>query len=86
MTTLVQIGNSQGVRIPKGIIKQAKLENVKLEFEILKKGLLIKPIIDKPRSGWSENIAKVLKQNESKEDEGYLVDFLDDSDLEDFEW
>jgi antitoxin MazE len=44
MTMLIKIGNSQGVRIPKAIIKQAHLENAPLEFEVTAQGLLLKPV------------------------------------------
>ena len=41
MTTLIRIGNSQGVRIPKAIIEQAQLENKELVFKISDDGLLM---------------------------------------------
>jgi antitoxin MazE len=53
MTTLVRIGNSQGVRIPKAIIEQAHLSDKELEFKVLDEGLLIQPI-KKPRQGWRQ--------------------------------
>ncbi len=43
MAHLVGIGNSQGVRIPKILIKQAKLENKELSFKVVDNGLLITP-------------------------------------------
>jgi len=45
MTTLTRIGNSQGIRIPKPLIQQARLENVPLDLEVVPDGILIKPII-----------------------------------------
>ena len=60
MTTLIKIGNSQGVRIPKAIIKQAKLEEKELVFKIIDKGLLIQPV-QKPRQGWKKEFDKVCK-------------------------
>jgi antitoxin MazE len=86
MTMLTKIGNSQGVRIPKAIIKQAHLENTNLEFEVVAEGLLIKTVKDISRESWKENIENTIKKNKSKEDEALLEDFLNDSDLEDFEW
>jgi len=85
MTMLTRIGNSQGIRIPKSLIAQANLENHELNFEIVKNGLLIKPISTK-RDNWKENITQVLSKNKNKEDEALLNDMLDDSDLEDFVW
>lgn len=86
MTMLTKIGNSQGVRIPKAIIQQAHLEGVNLEFEVLEKGVLIKPIIENSRKNWINNIEDTIKKGKSKEDQALLSDFLNDSDLEDFEW
>jgi antitoxin MazE len=51
MTTLIRIGNSQGVRIPKAIIEQAQLKDKELIFKIIDDGLLIQPL-QKPRQGW----------------------------------
>jgi antitoxin MazE len=86
MTMLTKIGNSQGVRIPKSIIKQAHLENTNLEFEVVEEGLLIKTVKDISREYWRDNIEDTIKKNKSKKDEALLEDFLNDSDLEDFEW
>jgi antitoxin MazE len=86
MTMLTKIGNSQGIRIPKPIIKQAKLENSEIEFEIVKGGLLLKPIKKRVRINWEDNILKILSKNQNKKDEAILDDFLNDSDLDDWEW
>lgn len=48
MTKLVKIGNSQGVKIPKDLIKLANLSG-EIEFELKENGLLLKPA--NPRSG-----------------------------------
>lgn len=86
MTTLTKIGNSQGIRIPKPLIQQAHLENVSLELEVLENGLLIKPINNTSRATWKENIEQVMLKNKGSHDEALLEDFLNDNDLEDFQW
>lgn len=86
MTMLTKIGNSQGVRIPKPLIAQAHLENVQIDFEVVENGLLIKPIPNKTRENWKDNIQDVLAKNKNVEDIAILDEFLDDSDLEDYEW
>jgi len=86
MSTLIAIGNSQGIRIPKPIIKQAHLEGRELEFVIVKDGLLIKPIEKPPRESWVSDIEKVYASHKNKKDEALLSDLLDDSDLEDYAW
>jgi antitoxin MazE len=55
MIELIKIGNSQGVRIPKPLIEQAKLANKQLQFKLVKNGLLISPIT-KPRISWENSI------------------------------
>ena len=43
MAKIIQIGNSQGIRIPKPIIALAELEDKELEFVVMDSGLLITP-------------------------------------------
>ena len=86
MTMLTKIGNSQGIRIPKPIIKQANLENSEIEFEVTKDGLLLKPVKRKVRDNWEENIKNTLSSNNNKKDEALLEEFLNDDDLKDWEW
>jgi antitoxin MazE len=86
MTMLTKIGNSQGIRIPKPLIQQAHLENANLELEVLKNGLLIKPVNNMGRDAWKENIEKVISKNKALYDEGNLDDLLNDNDLEDWQW
>ncbi len=84
MATLIKIGNSQGLRIPKAIIDQAQLEDKELEFKIIDDGLLIQPV-KKPREGWKKQFDKALKSQESSSAE---QEWLDASllDEEDWEW
>jgi antitoxin MazE len=84
MTTLIKIGNSQGVRIPKAIIEQAQLSNKKLEFKIIDDGLLIQPV-KKPRQGWKEQFDKA---NKLKESDYSNQEWLDAplADTEEWEW
>lgn len=86
MTMLTRIGNSQGIRIPKPLIAQAHLENVELDFEVVENGLLIKPIISSKRENWKENIEKVILENEDIKDSNTIDEFLNDSDLEEYQW
>ena len=43
MPKIIQIGNSQGIRIPKPIIALAELQDKELEFVVIDSGLLITP-------------------------------------------
>jgi len=53
MPHLINIGNSQGIRIPKAVINQAGLEKVELVLTVVPEGLLISPVQAK-RQGWAE--------------------------------
>ena len=84
MTTLIRIGNSQGVRIPKAIIEQAQLSGKDLEFKVIDDGLLIQPV-KKPRQGWKEQFDKALQAEDSGDsDQEWLDAPLVDE--EDWEW
>ena len=81
MTMLTKIGNSQGIRIPKPIIKQADLEGKEIEFEVVEEGLLLKPV-KKKRQSWEKDIASKLQG----EDEAVDDAMLNDTDLDEWEW
>lgn len=85
MPHLVKIGNSQGVRIPKPLLQQAKLENAELEFVLVDEGLLIAPVPEKPRQDWEARIKQALAE---RADEGVDAEWLSAplTDDEDWEW
>ena len=84
MTMLTKIGNSQGIRIPKPIIKQAKLENTEIVFEVTKNGLLLKPVKKVSRKTWEKNIKEVISRH-NHEDEAILQEWLNEE-LDGWEW
>ena len=81
MTMLTKIGNSQGIRIPKPIIKQADLEGKEIEFEVVEEGLLLRPV-KKNRKEWAKDIVSKLQGQDEAIDDA----MLDDSDLDAWEW
>lgn len=50
--SVVRIGNSRGIRIPKTILEQCRLGNT-VELEV-RQGRLVVRAADEPRSGWEE--------------------------------
>ncbi len=66
MTQIVKIGNSRGIRIPKAIIEQAKLEGKELNIKIVKEGLLVTPSKGH-REGWKESIEAILSTHDGSE-------------------
>ncbi|MBI3039317.1 AbrB/MazE/SpoVT family DNA-binding domain-containing protein [bacterium] len=55
-TNLVKIGNSQGIRIPKAVLRQIKFVD-EIEMEIKKDCLVLKPASNL-RAGWAEAFHK----------------------------
>jgi antitoxin MazE len=84
MTTLIRVGNSQGVRIPKALIEQAQLGNKELVFQVVDDGLLIRPV-KRPRQGWKEQFDQVLHSRESDSADQEWLDAPLSAD-EDWEW
>lgn len=70
--SIIQIGNSQGVRIPKALLEQLKFKK-SVEFEVLPEGLLLRPSDEAadcaPRSGWAEIFAAAAQSDGGDEDE-----------------
>ena len=84
MTTLIKIGNSHGIRIPKAIIEQTQLKDKKLVFKVSDDGLLIQPL-QKSRQGWKKEFDKILKTKGTEQiDQEWLDAPLTDN--EDWVW
>ena len=78
-TNIVTIGNSQGVRIPKILLEQSKL-NGEVELEVRGESIVILPS-KKPRENWDE----AFKQ--AKDDEEIIGgDVQNAFDEDEWEW
>lgn len=51
-TRLVRIGNSRGIRIPKPLLDQVRLED-EVELRVVENGIVIRAA-SSPRAGWGE--------------------------------
>lgn len=60
-TKIVQIGNSQGVRIPKVMLTDSLLEE-DVELEICDEGILIKPAKN-PRQNWDRAFRAMAEED-----------------------
>lgn len=60
-TQIIQIGNSQGIRIPKVLLEETKITG-EVDLELHPDGILIKNA-QKPRAGWDEAF-KTMADNE----------------------
>ena len=79
LVSVVPIGNSKGIRIPKSILKQLNIEE-KVELEVHDKEILIKPVTKKPREGWYEKFTKMHQRSEDR----LIIDELGEE--EEFQW
>jgi len=84
MTHIVKIGNSRGIRIPKPLIEQAKLEGKELDLQLVNNGLLITPKKE-ARDGWKDLIEQALVTNQNDDSDREWLDFPLASDDE-LEW
>jgi len=62
--SLVQIGNSRGVRIPKAFLEQAGLRD-EIEIEVRGSQVVIRPA-NHPRAGWDESFAAMAARSDDK--------------------
>ncbi len=63
-THLVQIGNSQGVRIPKVLLKQCGF-NKEVELNVRKNSVIIRPA-RKVREGWDKSFCSMAQKGDDK--------------------
>ena len=63
-TKIIQIGNSQGIRIPKTIIEQCGFDN-SVDMEVIDGSLILTPI-KKVREGWEESFREMAANGDDK--------------------
>lgn len=78
---IVQIGNSKGIRIPKAILEQCRIESA-VSLEVKNGKIVLEPVDSMPRQGWKEAFNRM---HEAGDDE-LLVDDSLDLDSDDWEW
>jgi len=61
LVSVVQIGNSRGVRLPKAIIDQLEISD-KLDMEIEDCQIILRPVPHQPRQGW-DTAFRQMKEN-----------------------
>jgi antitoxin MazE len=79
LASVIQIGNSRGIRLPKKILNELNIKD-EVELIINKDKLIIKGVEKKPRQGWNEAFAKM---SNDKADKLLLPENIDN---ETFEW
>ena len=63
--SVVAIGNSRGIRLPKAILEQLRIAD-QVELEVENRQIILRPIDKNPRSGWEEALQKMNTNQEDK--------------------
>jgi len=78
-TQIVEIDNSQGIRIPKSLLDQIGISEA-VEIEVHGDRSVIRAA-QKPRDGWEESFAKMAEQHDD-----VLLDDVTTPEWEEVEW
>jgi antitoxin MazE len=81
LVSVVQIGNSKGIRLPKTILEQCEI-NDKIDMEVVDKEIILKAMKNKPRDGWEEKF-KLMAENG---DDELVIDETIDLGMKNWEW
>ena len=76
-TSIIQIGNSKGLRLSKTILERYNIKDT-VEL-ILEKGRIILKPVDQPRKGWDEAFSKMHLNND---DQLLIDDVFNDEDFD----
>lgn len=79
--SIIKIGNSQGIRIPKPVLRQCDIQD-EVDIEIRGNVIMLKPFHKKAREGWSE----AFKQMKRKGADKLLIDDNLDLQMENWKW
>ncbi len=79
--SIIKIGNSQGIRIPKTVLQQCEIEK-EVDIEIKGNLIILKPLHKKAREGWNE----AFKQMKKHKDDKLLIDDDIDAQMDDWKW
>ncbi len=79
--SIIKIGNSQGIRIPKTVLQQCDIQK-EVDIEIKGNLIILKPLHKKTREGWNEAF-KLMKKNK---DDKLLIDDVLDLQMENWKW
>ena len=82
--SLVRIGNSRGVRIPKALIEECDLGST-VELEV-RDGQLVIRRADDPRAGWEEAFRQAAVEGDDDELREWEAAALTDWDENEWEW
>jgi antitoxin MazE len=80
-TTIIGIGNSRGIRIPKVLLEQTGMTE-QVEIEVQASQLVVRPVIKTARAEWNEK----FQQMAAREDDKMLDEIVSTSDWDEEDW
>ena len=81
MLSVVPIGNSRGIRIPKAILEQCNIRD-KIELEVEAGRIILEAVRDTSRRGWD----KAFREMAANHDDSLLISEDIEIDMKDWEW
>jgi antitoxin MazE len=81
-SSIRNIGNSKGIIIPQGFLKQCYIED-EVNIEVKDNHIVITPSNNVKRKGWADAFKEMAKNGD---DELLLPDVFEDEDLADWKW
>jgi antitoxin MazE len=81
--SIVRIGNSQGIRIPKAVLEQTRLHG-EVDLEVKDEKIIISPV-KKPRQDWDRQFKLMAERGDDKLLDSEVVS-LTSFDEEEWEW
>ncbi len=81
LLSVVPIGNSKGIRIPKAILEQCNIRD-KIELEVENGRIILESVRDSPRLGWDEKFREMAANT----DDNLLIPDSIDIEMDDWEW
>jgi antitoxin MazE len=82
-TSIIRIGNSQGIRIPKLLLEQSRLEN-EVELEVSDRQITIRSA-GRPRQGWGDKF-KLMAQNKDDRPADSATHIQTEWEKDEWEW
>lgn len=79
--SIVPIGNSKGIRIPKVLLQECHIGK-EVDLEVKRESIVIKPVRSEPRKGWE----RAFKKMHGREDDRLLIDDSIGLDMKGWEW
>ena len=81
LVSVVAIGNSKGIRIPKAILEQCNIRD-QVDLEVREGQIILEPVRDAPRRDWDE----AFRQMAGNRDDRLLIPDGLDLDTDEWEW